>query len=170
MKKNLLSILILALLIVNIALSVITMISVTSTNKATASLVGSIATAIHLELDDQEEEQPEEVVSMADTEVHDIPDSLTIPLKPDADGKEHYAVVTASFAVNIKDKDYKTYGASIDSKISLIKGEINDVFGRYTKDEAMANQESIEKEVLERIQSMFDSKFIYKVVLNEVYQ
>lgn len=169
MKKNLLSILILALLIVNIALSVITMISVTSTNKATASLVGDIATAINLELTTDEEE-PEEVVSMADTEVHDIPDSLTIPLRAGEDGKEHYALVTASLAVNIKDKDYKTYGGTIDSKISLIKGEINDVFGKYTKEEAMANQEAIEKEVLERIQSMFDSKFIYKVVLNEVYQ
>ncbi|MBR1692297.1 MAG: flagellar basal body-associated FliL family protein [Lachnospiraceae bacterium] len=170
MKKNLLSILILALLIVNIALSVITMISVTSTNKATASLVGSIATAINLELGTDEQEE-EEVISMADTEAYDIPDSLTIPLKKDADGKDHYAVVTVSLAMNTKDKDYETYGgANIESKVSLIKGEINDVFAQYTKDEAIAGKETIEKEVLERIQSMFDSKFIYKVVMNEVYQ
>ena len=170
MKKNLLSVLILALLVVNIALSVITMISVTGTNKATASLVGNIATAINLELETEEEEQQEEVISMADTEALDIPESLTIPLKKDEEGKDHYAVVTVSLAMNTKDKDYKTYGATIDSKLSLIKGEINDVYGQYTKDEAIANKSQIEEEILSRIQSMFNSKFIYKVVLNEVYQ
>jgi len=169
MKKNLLSVLILALLVVNIVLSVITMISVTSTNKATASLVGNIATAINLELE-TEEEEPEEVISMADTEALDIPESLTIPLKKDEEGKDHYAVVTVSLAMNTKDKDYKTYGETINSKLSLIKGEINDVYGQYTKDEAIANKSNIEKEILDRIQSMFNSKFIYKVVLNEVYQ
>ena len=48
MKKNLMSVLILALLIVNIVLTVITMVSVTSTNKKTASVVNSIATVLNL--------------------------------------------------------------------------------------------------------------------------
>lgn len=50
MKKNLLSILILVLLIVNIALTTVMMISVTGTNKKTAELVTSIATVLNLEL------------------------------------------------------------------------------------------------------------------------
>ena len=50
MKKNLLSILILVLLIVNIALTVVMMISVTGTNKKTGELVTSIATVLNLEL------------------------------------------------------------------------------------------------------------------------
>ena len=50
MKKNLLSILILVLLIVNIALTSVMMISVISTNKKTAELVTSIAMAMHMEL------------------------------------------------------------------------------------------------------------------------
>ena len=50
MKKNLLSVLILALMIVNVAISVITMISITGTNKKTAALVDTIATVLNLEL------------------------------------------------------------------------------------------------------------------------
>ena len=46
MKKNLISIVILALLIVNVVLSSVTLISVTGTNKKTAALVGDIAAAI----------------------------------------------------------------------------------------------------------------------------
>ena len=50
MKKNLLSILILVLLVVNIALTAVMMISVTGTNKKTADLITSIATVMNLEL------------------------------------------------------------------------------------------------------------------------
>lgn len=169
MKKNLLSIIILALLVVNIVLSTITMISVTSTNKATAALVGDVATAINLELGNTEDEETVSV-SMADTETYDFAESLTIPLKKDADGKDHYALVTVSLAMNTKDEDYATYGETIESKVSLIKGEINDIYSQYTKDEAVANKAAIEEEVLSRVQEMFDSKFIYKIVLSEVYQ
>ena len=50
MKKNLVSIMILALLIVNIVLTSIMMFSITSTNRKTASLVGDVASAISLDL------------------------------------------------------------------------------------------------------------------------
>lgn len=49
MKKNLLSILILALLIVNIALTAVMMVSVIGTNSKTGELVSSIAAVMNLE-------------------------------------------------------------------------------------------------------------------------
>ena len=49
MKKNLLSVLILVLMIVNIAMSAVMMISVTGTNQKTAALMDSIGTAMNLE-------------------------------------------------------------------------------------------------------------------------
>ena len=169
MKKNLMSIIILALLVVNIVLTTITMISVTSTNKATAALVGDIAAAINLELGSPETEEDVQV-SMADTETFDFPDSLTIPLKKGEDGKDHYALVTVSLARNVKDEGYETYGGTIATKVSLITGEITNVYTKYTKEEAIENKAVIEEEILGRVQEMFESKFIYKIVLNEVYQ
>ena len=50
MKKNLISIVILALLIVNIVLTAIMMFSVTSASKKTAALVDNISKALDLEL------------------------------------------------------------------------------------------------------------------------
>ena len=46
MKKNLISVIILALLIVNIVLTAIMMFSVTGASKKTAALVDNIATAL----------------------------------------------------------------------------------------------------------------------------
>ena len=50
MKKNLLSVLVLVLVVVNIVMSAVMMISVVGTNKKTAELITSIATVLNLEL------------------------------------------------------------------------------------------------------------------------
>lgn len=174
MKKNLISIVILALLIVNIVLSAITLSSVVSTNKKTAALVTDIASAIQLDLgiSGDEEEAAEETISMEDVEPYDIAE-MTIPLKKDenGDGKDHFALMSVTLSMNTKDKGYKSYGSDMDTRVSLIKGEINDVVSQYTVDEARESNHEIEEEILQRIQTMFDSKFIYKVTISSaIYQ
>ena len=78
MKKNLLSVLILVLLIVNIVLTTIMMISITGTNSKTAELVTSIATVMNLELYEPGGNAATEV-SLADTEAYDMSE-LMFPL------------------------------------------------------------------------------------------
>ena len=50
MKKNMLTVLILALLLVNIVLTSVLMVGVMGTNKKTADLVDNIATDLNLQL------------------------------------------------------------------------------------------------------------------------
>ncbi len=92
MKKNLLSVIILALLIVDLALTGIVMFSTVSANKKTVSLVNDIAAVLDLELTNGTGEATNVgnvSVSVADTDVYNIQDAMTIALKPSADGKEH---------------------------------------------------------------------------------
>ena len=106
MKKNLISIIILALLIVNIVLTAIMMFSVTTTNRKTAALVGDIASAISLDLGTGENgEQEEEIVPMADVVTYTIAD-MTIPLKKGEDGESHFAMLSVTLSMNSKNKDY----------------------------------------------------------------
>ena len=156
MKKNLMSVLILALLIVNIVLTVITMVSVTSTNKKTASVVNSIATVLNLELNTSGDDTAEKEVSIDDTAVYNIEDSMTIPLRKGEDGKEHYALVSVSLAMNTKDNE------------SLIKGEIVEAFGSYTMEQIQADSDVVRDDILARIQGLYDSKFIYKVTFRDI--
>lgn len=166
MKKNLISIIILMLLIVNIVLSSVTLFSVMGTNRKTAALVTDIAAAVNLDLGAGNESQQEAVsVSMADVVTHDIAE-MTIPLKKGEDGKDHYALLSITISMNSKDKDYEVYGADIASRESLIKGEINDVVAQFTVDQARDNSHYIEEQILERIQTLFDSKFIYDVTIS----
>lgn len=169
MKKNLISIVILALLIVNIVLSSITLFSVFGTNRKTAALVTDIAAAISLDVGAGTEDEAEEVqVSMADVVTYDIAE-MTIPLKNGEDGKAHYALVSVTLSMNSKDEDYETY-SDLTTRESLIKGEISDVIAQYTMEQARDNSHLIEEQILERIQVLFDSKFIYDVTIIPLYQ
>lgn len=171
MKKNMISIIILALLIVNIVLTAIMMFSVTSASKKTAALVDNIATALDLELTAKNGgvDEAEEVVPMTDTETYQISESMTIPLKAsEGDDKDHYCLVSVTLSINTKDKGYKTYGSDLSEQESLIKSEINDTFAQYTVEEARNNQDQIRQEILERVQTMFDSKFIFNVSFSDI--
>ena len=111
MKKNLMTVLILALLVVNIVLTSVMLVSIVGTNKKTAQLVDNITTAMNLELTVPGDEETTNV-ALTDTEVYNIADSMTIPLKSEAGAKQDYIMFDVSLSINKKHKDYKTYGSS----------------------------------------------------------
>lgn len=171
MKKNLLNVLILALLIVNIVLTSIMMFSVTSTNKKTAELVTNIATALNLELSVPGEEE-KEVISLADTQVLNLTGTLTVPLAVEvtAEGeqKQKYMVFNVALSMNTKHEDYKTYSESITDYEQLIKSAISDVVASHTETEYRNDPEGIKAEMLEAVQNLFQSDFIYNVAISDV--
>ena len=69
MKKNMLSVLILALLIVNIVLTAVMMFSVTGTAKKTSALIDDISAAINLDLKNQSASSA--AVQVADVAIED---------------------------------------------------------------------------------------------------
>lgn len=180
MKKNLLSLLILVLLIVNIAMTAVMMISVTGTNKKTAELITSIATALNLELYTPSG-KPVADVPLSETEAYDIAEMM-IPLSPskvvNPDGttttssKRSYLIFTLTLQQNTKHKDYKKMGGTenLDSKKSLVTDAVTRVVGAHTMEECQTQEDldSIREEILTEIQKLFGSDFIYKIGLSDI--
>ncbi len=171
MKKNLISIVILALLVVNIVLTAIMMCSVMSTNKKTAALVGKVASAISLDLgEDINGEEEEKTVSIADTVPYTIAD-MTIALKKEEgeEGEEdHYVALSVTLSMDGKSKDYKKYGEELATMEDLIKGKIYEVVGQHTREEMKSDQQMIKDEILEKVQTLFESDFIFDVTLSSI--
>lgn len=167
MKKNLISILILALMVVNVVLTAIMMFSVTGTAKKTNALVSNIASVLNIELSESKEES-EEGVSIADSEAVDIGDTLTIPLKRGDDGKDHFYLVNVTMYMNKKHEDYENYKETVTSSISLFKSIIIEVISSHTLEEAQSNPEQMRNEILTRIQTEYNSTFIYKVTFSNI--
>ncbi|MBR6159121.1 MAG: flagellar basal body-associated FliL family protein [Lachnospiraceae bacterium] len=172
MKKNLMSVIILALVAVNLVLTGIIMFSTVSANRKTIALVDDIAAILNLELDKPQEGEEgageEEMVLPENSEVYDIADSMTVALKSSGDGKDHFAMCSVSFSINTQHEDYKTYQPMLATKESKIKSEIIEVVGSYTKEEAQADVHGIENAILAKVQEMFDSDFVYEAYFRDI--
>ena len=167
MKKNLLSVIILALLVVNLVMTSIMMFSVVGATNSTTKLVNNIASALELEIGTPEGEVvAEEAISMENIKVYDIKE-LVIPLTKGVDGEDHYAKLSVALSMNIEDEGYATYGETLVEKESLIKSEIVEAISSYTLEQIQADPDMVKDDILNRIQTLFDSKFIFKVAFSD---
>ncbi len=170
MKKNMLSILILALLIVNVVLTSVMMFTMMGTTKKTSKLIDGISTALSLEVanpaDDSSEAAAE--VAMEDIKIYQIADQMTIGLAKGADGKNHYCMMSVSLSLNSKAPDYEKYNATLGDNVDMIKDKIFQVVGSHSIEEAESNQDGLRQEILEAIQQMYGSKFVYNVVFRDI--
>ena len=170
MKKNMLSVLILALLIVNIVLTAVMMFSVTGTAKKTSALIDDISAAINLDLKNQSASSAAVQVAdvaIEDTQVTPLGEELTIPLTIGADGKQHYYLVAVSLSLDMKHRDYKKLSPQVTTQADLIKGEIINVIGSHTLEEIQQGTDSIRMEILQKLQKLFDSQFIFNVTFTK---
>jgi flagellar FliL protein len=168
MKRNLLSIVILVLVLVNTVLSVVLMVSVVGTAKKTSALIDGISEALSLEIESQtSSDVNSSAIPMTSIAVFNLSDSMTIPLKDSGDGKAHYCLLNASFSINKESPDYETYGEDWSAQESLIRDAVYTVVSQYTMEEAKVNQELIKQQILERVQAMFNSDFVFNVSFGE---
>jgi len=170
MKKNMLSVLILALLIVNLALTGIMMFSMMSTTKKTNKLIDGISTALSLEVatPDAEDAPDATDVAMEDIEIYQIADQMTIGLAKGADGKAHYCLVSVSLSINKKDADYEKYQPTLAAQEDILKDIIFQTVGAHPIEEAESNQDGLRQEILEAIQKQYNSKFVYNIVFRDI--
>lgn len=173
MKKNLLSVLILALLVVNIVLTTIMMVSVISTNGKTGDLVTTIASVMNLELTSPGDSANN--VPLSQTATYPLNDRLMIQIKQDvdADGKPvgHAMVVFyMSLAMDMEHDDYAKLGSAetLSSLEIQIKDAVASVVRDYTEQEFKDNFDQVKAEILAAIQDLFQSRFVYRVSISDV--
>ncbi|MFV0464726.1 MAG: flagellar basal body-associated FliL family protein [Lachnospiraceae bacterium] len=164
MKKNLFSIIVIVLLLINLICTIVLTIGVLPQAKNANRLIERVAAAIDLEINDSTTETTE-TISIDQITTYDVNggEALVINLKKSDDGSSHYASVEVSLSMNIEHEDYSTYGETLSTKESLIKSQINSVISGHTYDEFTTNQAGIQQEILTALQTMFDSNFIIGV-------
>ncbi len=167
MKKNLLTLVIFVVTIINLILTAIMLFVVVPPMQKTNNLVTDICSVLDLELE-TEEKAKKDKVDMKNLEFYNITDELTIGLKPGADGESHFAVMKVSISMDTKNKDYKKYGADMDAKESLLKSAIHNVVENYTYETAWGKKEEMEKKILNELHETFGSDFIYQVIISDL--
>lgn len=162
MKKNLITVITLALVVVNLVLTVILTITILPETQKANELITKVCSAIDLDLESGSATSNANI-PIDQIEVYNIDDEQTINLKQDGDGKDHFAMLTVSISMDTKNSDYKELKPQVEEKVNLIKGDINNIVSQYTIDEIKNNQSAVQDEILKDLQKMFGSDFIVAV-------
>lgn len=161
MKKNMLAVLILVVCIVNLTLVGYTVFTVVPNAQRTDELITKIMQIIDLELESPLPTDINVTYSVEDIEKYAL-DEITTNLRSGADGKTHYAKVTASLTINKTHEDYERLNPSVDKMKPDIQSIIISNFQKYSNDD-LANvdlQGEIKQSILNDVQALFNSKFI----------
>lgn len=174
MKKNLMSVLIMALVFVNVILSAVIMITLVPATKQSNELVTKVCNAIDLELESGKVYNAN-TIPVDQLEIVKITgeEAGTFNLKNTPGDKDmHYAVADVSISLNKQDDDYGTLQPQIEGKVDLLKEIVSKTFMKYTYEEVITSdgQDEVREAMLEQMQDLFDSDFIVAVTINGNYQ
>jgi len=161
MKKNLLTVLVLALCVVNLILNVLIVFTLVPQSKQVNALITQIASAVDLELN-SDLSGTGTTVPIDQIATYSIEDNLTINLKTGEDGESHIAVLGVTISMNNQDEDYETYG-DLSTNLDLIKSTIISVVESYTYEQMTSDIDEVRADILEHLQDMYGSKFIIDV-------
>lgn len=167
MKKNLITVVILALVVVNLVLTAVLTISIVPETKKANELITKVCSAIDLDLvaGDTAGSLSIDVADMVDYAVNEGA-TMTINLKDSGDGSLHYAVLAVSLSQDSKNPDYtEKYGGTGDllSYDNVISDTIKTVVSGHTIEEMRNNEDEVKEEILEALQGLFKSSFIVRV-------
>lgn len=167
MKKNLMSVIILALVLVNLVLTAVLVFVIVPQTQKSNQLIDQVCNAINLELESAD--SGEQAVPIEDIEVYNIADKFTVNLKTSGDGKDHVAYFSVGFSLNTKSEGYeKVTVEGITAKETLVKDKIYVIVQQYTLEEFRENNDAVKDEILEAMQDMFGSDFVVGVSFSGV--
>ena len=170
MKKNLITVIILALVLVNLVLTAVLTITIVPETKKANELITKVCNAIDLDL------QAGDTAGNLSVKIEDVASyemaDFNINLKDNGDGKSHYAVLTITINMDSKHEDFASFGAgNLDAYQSLIKADVIKIIQNHTIDEMRNNTLEVQTEIVEDLQAMFGSTFIVNVGFSSaIYQ
>ena len=166
MKKSMLSVVNLAISIINLALTVVT------TNNKTNNLISKVAEIIDLDVagDTSSTASGSGAVSVDDLEYVSVKngDDDKITVSYTSGGKTHYVVLKVNIGLNKKAKDYEVKSASINNGMSSIVSTVTTEALKYSYDSVTSNKTNIEASILKSLQDQFQTQAIYTVTLSQI--
>ena len=165
MKKNLITVIILALCVVNLILNVMLVFVCMPSARKTNNLINEIASVLNLELESNDGMPSVELANIATYNV----DAQVVNLKDEvsADGKveKHYVQVGLTLEMDNSSKDYGDLNTVLTDGQGAVFDEARNIIQNYTYTEVSDQevQEKIKKQILNALQKKYGTQCIYRV-------
>ena len=164
MKKNLISVIILALVLANFVLTALLVFTVLPETKKANKLIEEVCSAIDLDLNSGATSGVSNVpINQIDDYALNSGETMTISFKSDDSGTAHYLVAAISLSLNKESEVYNDGDFDISTKDNIIRDKINSIIGQYTMEEYNQNKDAIQEEILTELQDMLGADYVVGV-------
>lgn len=167
MKKNIFSVIITALTVINVVLTAIMFFVMLPTFNKTNNLMTNVASVLNIELDADGEAQGDSNYKLSD--LQSIPvaweESSTFNLKTGTDGKAHFAQLKGyTLYLNKEADDFKDMNELLTADTAQITSIISSVCEKHT--DAELTQDLLQKETLAEVEKLLDSKVVVRIAFD----
>lgn len=171
MKKSMLNVITLALVLINLVLTIILTFSLVATNKKSNDLITKVAEIINLDAGGGSN-NADGGASIENIEYVDVTsnDSKEIRISYVENGKTHYAILTVSLGINKASKDYKNKMSTINNSMKLIANTVEEEALKYSYSTIASSKTVIEGNLLVTLKDLFETDMINSVMVNIVVQ
>lgn len=173
MKKNILTVVIIALCLINMVLSAVIVFSIVPMANRTNGLITQVASVINLELEDPNAEAVNQV-PVADRETLEPvggENESTVNLKADGTKINHVAMFdTVTIIVNKSADDYKNVTTLISSNSTYIMDCVTTTLAQRTLEDLQndTDRSELKADIIQKLNSYFDTTTICDVVVNNL--
>lgn len=161
MRKNLITVIILALCIVNLILNIVLVFVCMPSAQKTNNLITEIAAVLNLELTGNDGQPKVELANMDNYNI----EAQVVNLKTDAGGEGHYVQFGITLGLDKSSDDYETLKSVLESAEGAVFDVARNVVQGYTYEEVtdQNTQDKIKKQILEDLQRKYSTTCIYTV-------
>ncbi|MCH5251977.1 MAG: hypothetical protein J1F22_03285 [Lachnospiraceae bacterium] len=163
MKKNILTIVIMASTLINLILSAVLVFSVMPAMNKTSNLVDKVASVIDLEIEDEADKGQD--YTIADLVTYPIEYDTSVKINLLKEGNEsHYAILDGIvISFNTKADDYESVYESVQNASVYIEDIVSETIGSYTY--SNINEAQVKAEAIKKIQERYNTKSIVEISL-----
>lgn len=166
MKKNILTIVIMAATLINVILSAVLIFTVMPAMNKTSNLVDKVASVIDLEIEDADPEEQEWTIDDLQAYTKTYDSTANINLKKDVgEDANHYAQLTGfSVSFNTKADDWESISESITANDIYVDDIVKETIASYTV--STIDQTQVKTEIVKKIQEKYNTKAVVLINLN----
>lgn len=164
MKKNILTIVIMAASLINLVLSAVLIFSVMPAMNKTSNLVDKVASVIDLEIEDKDSDATDYTIEDQLTYAINYDTSVKINLQKEADGDAHYAILDGIVvSYNSKAEDYAKVSEMISTTDIYVQDIVKETIAQYGF--TTIDQTKVRQEVVKKLQEKYNTKCIVDISL-----
>ncbi|MBR1873777.1 MAG: hypothetical protein IJ807_02655 [Eubacterium sp.] len=163
MKKNILTVVIMAATVINLVLTAVLVFSVMPAMNKTSNLIDKVASVIDLEIEDKDESQDYAIGDLESFAIeYDAVQNLNLMPEEGDDTMHVFRIKGISVSFNTKAEDYATVSEQIKTDSTHVKDIVIRTISAHTKSDF--DQVKVASECVKKIQALYDTKCVVEVI------